>query len=73
MRREARDPITDIQNSFSHIYYSLLIARRNEAVKISVEAEKVKAELKAVQKANAEKDAYIAHLQSQLRAQPYAT
>lgn len=66
----------DIQNSFNALFSSLLESRRLEAVQLSVQARKAKEELEVAEAELAtqaglisEKDAYIAHLQSQLEAQ----
>lgn len=66
VRREAKEQITDIQNSFNIMYTSLLSARRLDAVKLSLEAEKCKVELKKAQKEIATQNAHIAQLQAEL-------
>ncbi len=45
-RREARDQVSEIQNAFSVMYTTLLNARRLDAVRLSLQAEQAKAELK---------------------------
>lgn len=67
VRREARDQITDIQNSSSLMYTTLLNARRVDAVAMSLQAERAREELRRVQQDILEKDAYIMRLQAELR------
>jgi hypothetical protein len=75
LRREGKSQLIDIQNSFNAIFSSLLESRRLEAVQLSLQAQKAKEELQEAEAELAtqaglisEKDAYIAHLQSQLEA-----
>lgn len=69
LRRESRDQVTDIQNSFAKAYASLLNARRLDAINLSLQAEKCKEDLKIAQQEIAEKAAQIAQLQLELLQQ----
>jgi hypothetical protein len=65
-RRESKEEVINIQNSFAKAYAALLNARRLDAIKLSIQAENYKADLKKAQEEIAEKAAHIARLQSEL-------
>lgn len=67
VRRDAREEVTEIQNCCNVMYASLLGARRSDAVALSLQAEKTKAELQKAQEQIAAQRAEIAQLRSDLR------
>lgn len=66
VRREGKDQVTSIQNSFNTMYASLLNARRLDAIKLSAQAEKYKEDLKKAQEEIMEQNNRIARLQATL-------
>lgn len=65
-REAKKEEVTEIQNTFNLLYATLLGARRSDAVELSHQAEKYKAELKEAQDMIAMQNAQIAQLQSEL-------
>lgn len=66
LRREAKDRVIDIQNSFHKTYTGLLESRRVDAVQLSIQAQQYREELLLAQQTNAAQEAYIAQLKAEL-------
>lgn len=66
LRRESKEQVIEIQNSFAKAYASLLNARRLDAIKLNLQANKYKEDLKKAQEEIAEKATHISRLQSEL-------
>lgn len=69
VRREAKDMVTEIQNSFNVMFATLLSARRVDAMELSRQAEQSKADLKTAQDEIAVQRAYIEQLEADLLRQ----